>query len=180
MRELDWRKTVDHYGLTPWCVEMLGAFSYPTVEMIAEVAANNKFLLNNAEHAGEGVVCKAQGWRNKYGRQQYGKLVLDEFKQHQKNKKHRADIQAENLEKDIVNYFVTNAELTKAREKTAVYFGEDFRIEGKFIGYFLNEVWNALIDETPYMLKKYQMPTINYRVLNAECKNKARAFLDLI
>lgn len=178
--EESWREMLSLYNLDSWFVEVLGILSHPSYEDIVELAENNKFLLTNAENKGEGVVCKAQGWRNKYGRQVYGKIVLDEFHEHKSKAKHRANTQAEDIEKDIIEYFVTDSELAKAKEKTAVHFGEDFRIEGKFMGYFLNQVFNDVIEEMPFILKKYQMPVINFRILKAEAQNKARKYLGLM
>ena len=106
--------------------------------------------------------------------------MLAEFHEHKKKGKHKANIQAADVEKDIVEYFVTESELAKARDKTAVHFNEDFKIERKFIGFFFNAVWNDLVEEMPYILKKYQMPIINFRVLRAECNNQARRFLGLM
>lgn len=180
LQEQIWREIVALYGLDKYCVKILGILNHPSYDDIVKIANQNKFLLSNSEILGEGVVCKAQGWKNKYGRTCYGKIVLNEFKEHKSKGKYKPDIQAQDIEKDIVEYFVTDFELTKAKEKTAVYFGEDFRIESKFMGYFLNEVFNSIIDEIPYILKKYQMPTINFRVLKAESQNKARKFLGLI
>ena len=152
--EASWREMLSLYNLDPWYVEVLGVLNHPSYDDIVELAENNKFLLTNAENKGEGVVCKAQGWRNKYGRQVYGKVVLAEFHEHKKQARKKANIQAENIEKDIVDYFVTESELAKAKEKTAVYFGEDFRIEGKYMGYYLNQVFNDVIEEMPFILKK--------------------------
>ena len=180
MWEYNWRSMLEVYGLSPWFVQLFGVLNHPSYDDIVEIAESNKFLLSNAENKGEGVVCKAKDWKNKYGHTCYGKIVLAEFHEHKKSGQKKANVQAENIEKDIVEYFVTESELIKAREKTSVYFGGEFRVEGKFMGYFLNQVWNDLIEETPYMLKKYQMPIINYRVLNAECKNRARRFLGLM
>ena len=178
--EYIWRDIVAPYGLDQWCVKILGVLNHPTYEDVLALAEQNDFLLTNAENKGEGVVCKAQGWRDKYGRQTYGKIVLEDFKQRSRTAKHKPDIKAGEIEKDIVEYFVTDSELAKAKEKTAIYFGEDFRIEGKFMGYYLNCVFNDIIDEMPFILKKYQMPTINFRALKAEAQNKARRFLGLM
>ena len=76
-----WRPILAQYDLEPWFVEILAVLDYPTKEQIAEIAQNNKFLLDSADHPGEGVVLKCYEWRNQFGRQQWGKLVLDEYKQ---------------------------------------------------------------------------------------------------
>lgn len=180
LNEKTWRDLVAAYGLNDWCVEILGILDHPSYEDIVELAENNKFLLSNAENKGEGVVCKAQNWRNKYGRQVYGKVVLAEFHEHKKQAHKKVNTQAENIEADIVDYFVTDSELAKAKEKTAVYFGEDFKVEGRMMGYYLNQVFNDVIEEMPFILKKYKMPVINFRVLKAEAQNKARKYLGLM
>lgn len=180
MWEIDWRALLSLYGLSPWFVELLAVFGHPSYDDIVKVAEENKFLLSNAENKGEGVVCKARNWKNKYGHTCYGKIVLDEFHEHKSKGKYKANIQSDNLEKDIVEYFITDSELAKAKEKTTIHFNEEFKIEGKFMGFFLNIVFNDLIEEMPYILKKYQMPTINFRILKAEAHNKARRYLGLM
>lgn len=174
-----WRYMLKQYNLEEWFVKVLGVLSHPSYDEILNLAEGNKFLLDSSESRGEGVVCKAQGWRNRYGRQTYGKIVLSEFHEHKKQGRHKANVQAENIEKDIVEYFVTDSELAKAKEKTALYFNEDFRIEGKFMGYYLNQVFNDILDEIPFILKKYNMPTINFKTLRLEAQNKARRYLGL-
>lgn len=178
--ELDWRALLTIYGLGAWFVELFGVLDHPSYDDIVKLAENNKFLLSNAENKGEGVVCKAQGWKNKYGHTCYGKIVLEEFYEHKSKGKHKADIKSKDVEKDIVEYFVTDSELAKAKEKTAIHFGEEFKIEGKFMGFFLNMVFNDIIEEMPFILKKYQMPIINFKVLRAEAQNKARKYLGLM
>ena len=180
MRELEWRNLLTKNGLDSWFVELFGIFNHPTYDDVVAIAEDNHFLFPDDETKGEGVVCKAQGWKNKYGNTCYGKIVLAEFHEHKRKGKHKANLQAEDIEKEIVEYFVTESELSKARDKTAMHFNEDFKVEGKFMGFFLNAAWNDLIEEIPYILKKYQMPTINFRVLRAECNNQARRFLGLM
>lgn len=179
LKEEEWRNALSNYGLAPWFVELFGILDHPSYDDIVEIAEQNNFLLSNAKNKGEGVVCKAQGWKDKYGHTCYGKIVLDEFHEHKRKGKHKPSGQLEDVEKDIVEYFVTDSELAKAKEKTAVHFNEEFKIEGKFIGYYFNELWNSLLDEIPYILKKYQMPVINFRILRAEVQNKARQYLGL-
>ena len=180
MRELEWRELLAKNGLDPWFVKLFGIYNNPTYDDIVEIAEDNHFLFPDDNSKGEGVVCKAQGWKNKYGHTCYGKVVLAEFHEHKKKGKRKANTQAENIEKEIVEYFVTESELAKARDKTSVHFEEEFRVEGKFMAYFLNCAWDDLIVEMPYILKKYQMPIINFRVLRAECNNQARRFLGLM
>lgn len=178
----EWRPIVRDAGLGEFMVELLATLSYPTYEDVIEVAEKNKFLLTYAENKGEGVVCKAPGWKNKYGHTCYGKIVLDEFHQHKHQGRHRPQIQHEGIEHDIVEYFVTDAEMSKAKAKVCVNCNVDTfdTKSGKMIGMYLNYCWNDLLEEISMICKKYRNPKIDFTVLNAEVKNQARRYIGLI
>lgn len=171
-----WRPILAQYNLEPYFVEILATLNCPTVDDIAAIAQKNTFLLDTANHPGEGVVLKAHNWRNRYGRQQYGKFVLDEYKQVQKAKKVKAQI--EDVEQWIVDNFVTDSELSKAIAKTEVQFDEVFDNHcGAHIGFLLNIVWNDdVLDEMKNILKKTKNPTIDFGVLKNLCNNKVKAY----
>ena len=63
---------LEKYGLGEWMLKPIAIVDKPSDETLLGFAENNKFLLDNANHAGEGVVIKCYEWRNKYGRQQFG------------------------------------------------------------------------------------------------------------
>lgn len=181
LHEYVWRDIAISYELEEYCVKLLAVLNHPSYEDVVKIAENNKFLLSHAEHAGEGVVCKVPGWKNKYGHTCYGKIVLDEFKQFIKKGKHRPQLQQENIETDIVEYFITEAELTKAKAKTCVICeADDFdKKSGKMVGIFLNLCWNDLLDEMRMICKKYHNPIINMKMLQIATQNKGRKFLGL-
>lgn len=182
LAELDWRQLMALNGLEKWCVALLATLSHPTYEQVLEVAENNHFLLSQAENKGEGVVCKVPGWKNKYGHVCYGKIVLDEFHEHKRKRKHKPQIAREGVEHDIVEYFVTESEMAKAKAKVCVDCDKDiFDIkDGKMIGMYLNYCWNDLLDEMKMICKKYKNPILDMAVLNAEVKNQARKYIGLI
>lgn len=177
-----WRPIVAAAGLEDFVVELLASLNHPTYDDIIKVAEENKFLLTHAENKGEGVVCKAPGWKNKYGHTCYGKIVLDEFHQHKRQGKHKPQIQREGVEYDIVEYFVTDAEMAKAKAKVCVECGaEEFDIKsGKMIGMYLNYCWNDLLEEIKMICKKYRNPIIDFAILNIEVKDHARQYIGLI
>ena len=178
-----WRNFLSSYGLEPYYVELLAVLDHPSYEDIVHVAESNKFLLTHAEHVGEGVVCKAPDFRNKWGRNVYGKLVLDEFKQRMKqNNKKKTPIVREGIESDIVDYWITDAEMTKAKAKVCVALeAEEFdKKNGKFIGYFLEMIWKDLLTEMSAICKQYKNPIIDFRILRNASNTKGRKFLCLI
>lgn len=162
-----------------YCVPILAELNNPTMEDIEEIAKNNTFLLDHANHAGEGVVVRAPGWTNKYGRPQWAKFVLDEYKQVQKASKKKATV--ENPEQYIVDNYVTDAELSKALAKTELQFDEEFDNHcGKHIGYLLQIVWqDCVLDEIKNWLKKLKNATIDFAVLKNMCDNKVKEYANI-
>lgn len=177
-----WREALASYELEPYYVELLAVLDHPTYNEVLEIAKANKFLLTHAENVGEGVVCKAPGYRNKWGHIVYGKIVLDEYKQRQGMPKEKQVRIREGLESNIVNYWVTDAELAKAKEKVCVALNlEEFdKKNGKCIGYYLEIAWNDLIEEMKAILKQYKNPVIDFRILRNCCNVKAREYIGLI
>lgn len=178
--DIKWRQILARYGLEPWFVEVLAVLDHPTMDDIAEVAKNNKFLLDNASHPGEGVVCKVANWVNKYGRQMYGKLVLDEYQQSKKTSK-KVSLNPGEIEQMIVDTYITDAELGKSVAKTVVACNMDeFDTKNpKCVGMFVNDVWNTLTDECGNWCKKFKMPVVDFGKLKGICQQKARNYIGL-
>lgn len=179
--DAEWRDAlhIAWNGAFPWCVPY-GVVTNPTMEKLLEIAKENTFLLTHANHPGEGIVIRRQGYKNKYGRYEIGKLVLDEFKQNQK--KQKTPIEPGEIEKAIVESYVTPAELAKAKSKVCVLCDADeFNLKnGKMIGMYLNMVWDdAILDEIKAILKKFKKPTIDFAMLNRLCNDKAREYIGL-
>lgn len=172
-----WREMLSSWeGIAEYYVPILGILDCPTMDDIQELAINNKFLLDNANHAGEGVVVRAPGWVNKYGHVQYAKLVLDEYKQVQKAAKKK--VQIENVELWIAENFMTDAEISKALAKCELQFDEQFdKYNGRHIGYLLNCTWTeSILAEMKNILKKTRNPTIDFAALQTICNNKVKDY----
>lgn len=175
----EWRPALAKYGLEPWFVELLATLDHPTMDDIAEIAKNNKFLLDNANHPGEGVVVKAPGWLNQYGHQVYGKLVLDEYQQ--EKKKNKTVRVPGNIEQEIIDLYITDAELAKTYHKIATANNVEILDvkNGKHVGMFISTMWHDLLQEAPNFVKKFRNPTIDFAALNGLCNIKSRQYLGL-
>lgn len=178
--DVEWREILATYGLEPWFVEVLAVLDHPTMDDIAEVAKNNKFLLDNASHPGEGVVCKVANWVNKYGRQMYGKLVLDEYQQSKKASK-KVSLNPGEIEQMIVDTYITDAELGKSVAKTVVACNiDEFDTKNpKCVGMFVNDVWNTLTDECGNWVKRFRAPIVDFAKLKGIAQAKARSYIGL-
>lgn len=180
LHEKVWREKLSYYNLDKWFVPILACLNHPSYEDVVKIAENNNFLLDFAENKGEGVVCKVPGWKNKYGNTCYGKIVLNEYREHKKNPK--TQIKKEGIEADIVEYFVTDSELAKTKAKVCTICETDtFNIKsGKMIGMYLNITFNDLLQEMNAICKKWKNPIIDFSVLKNETFNKARHYIGLI
>lgn len=167
------------FGIENYLVPLLAVLDDPSMEEIAEVAEHNHYLLENANHPGEGVVCRNYDFINKYGRYTVGKLVREEYKQKKSEKKKQPSQEGE-IETNIVELYVTDAEITKAIEKATVLQGEWNKKNSKCISTCIQLVWHdSVLEEMPDIVKKFKNPTINFRILNAATISKVRQFLGL-
>ena len=132
----------------------------PTIERINELAKNNYFLMKEG-CVGEGVVCKNYDYFNKYGRQTWGKLVLNEFKE-KHNKRMGCPVINETLsvEDQIVNEYVTKALVDKEYDKIR---NENNGWMSPFIPRLLNVVYYSLItEECWHFVKKFKNPKVDF------------------
>lgn len=136
----------------------------PDIIRLREIAETNFYLLKDGS-IGEGVVCKNYEFYNKYGRQTWGKLVRNAFKE-----SHHCTMGApvENcltIEEQIVNEYVTKHLVDKEFEKIKV--AED-GWQSKFIPRLLHTVYYSLVTEEMWaIVKEYKNPTIHFKFLPA-------------
>ena len=171
----------DGCGIREYRVPSL-AIKNPSMEDIAAYAEDNKFLLSNANHPGEGVVIRNPDFRNKWGNYVIAKFVRDEYLQRKTQKENKSDSKRIDCEQNIIDYYVTEAELSKAKAKVCLALGlEEFDIKnGKCIGMYLNMVFNdAVLAEITDICKRYKRPVINFQELNNLCSIKAREYIGL-
>lgn len=136
----------------------------PTYEQLIEVAKNATFCVETGKGTGEGVVIKNYGFKNRFGRTTFAKIVTNEFKEAQTKKFGAPVIGARKMvEEDIVEKFVTKALCEKELAKIE---NQPEGFSGKNIPMLLNVVFHSLITEEMWeILKKFKDPTINFKTL---------------
>ena len=167
------------YDLIDYRVELLAELTNPTLDDIVKVANENKFLLEETDIIGEGVVIRRDNFKNCYGRYAIAKYVRQDFRPD--TPKVKRIIQAGEVEQDFINRYLTQAELDKAKAKTALACGCEWAPgNGKFIGMFLNLLWNdTLAENIVDFCKRAKNPQIDFAALNGLVKNEGRKFLGL-
>jgi hypothetical protein len=130
----------------------------PNADEIMKLLATHKSGWNSQGEF-EGIVLKNYEFRNKYGRQVFGKIVRDEWKEIQADRRSRIII--DDLEQDIIDNFLTRAFIEKEVGKFA-----DFN--NTHIGELLSRVWHELIhEEIWHIIKKYKNPKIDFARLHS-------------
>jgi len=140
----------------------------PKPEDIMKILGEHKSGYN-ADGEFEGLVLKNYGFRNKYGRQAFGKIVRDEWKEIQADRSRRVVI--EDLEQDIIDNYLTKAFVEKE-------FGKIENYDKRHAGELLGRVWHELIaEETWHIIKKYKNPKIDFARLNQLAIKKVKQTL---
>lgn len=180
--EEEWRSMLAEWDLEPWFVELFGVYDDLTTEKLYEIAQNNKFLLSNANHPGEGVTVHPQyDYKNCYGHYTIGKLVLDEYKQNKSKPKAKANSASENIEKDIVELYMTDSEISKSIAKvcTVMDIAEFDTKNPQCVGRLMNLTWLDLLEECKHWTKDFHNPVVDFGKLKRECSLAVRNYLHL-
>lgn len=149
----------------------------PTIETIYnQLEKTGQFLIEDGKGLGEGIVIKNYLYKNKYGRQTWGKVISSEFKEkHTKTMGCPVIESKELVEIKIVEQFCTNSFIEKEFNKIKNEKGE---WSSKFIPELLGRIWYEFIKEESYnFVKEFKNPTINYKTLQGFVTKKIKEVL---
>ncbi|MGD9727919.1 MAG: RNA ligase family protein [Nitrospiraceae bacterium] len=151
-------------------IEPLAIVTNPTVEQLEWFLPKNTYMIEQGAGAGEGVVLKNYGFKNKWGRQAYGKIVRNEFREQFHKVMGPALIDGQKqIELEIVSLFVTRGRINKIVAK----IGEVEK--GKLIPQLLNRTYHEIVTEELWdILKSYKNPTIDFKLLNRAVTSKVK------
>ena len=141
-------------------------------EKFLSFTEKNDFLLPTGMK-GEGVVIKNYGFRNKYGRQTWAKIVTSEFKEKHVKEMGAPEMDGKQMVEELIaKEFVTQALCEKVKAKIELDNGG---WHSKLIGQLLGTVFYDVVREESWnFVKKHKYPTINFKTLrtfvNAEVK----------
>ena len=131
------------------------------------LAKENHYLIPDGENVGEGIVVKTYDYRNKYGRQTWGKLVAAEFfETKQKLRKKNNEIKGDFEAKTAYEY-ITDAVIKK--EYVKVLNDHPDAKQQELIGRVLNEVYEAFMGEDLVtVVIKNKGCTINFKYMRKQ------------
>jgi len=123
----------------------------------------NVFLIEDGKGCGEGIVLKNYGFRNKYNRNVFAKIITSEFKEKHAKTMGVSELRgARMIEEEIAEKFVTKALCEKVYSKIENESGWN----SKMIPRLLNTVFYDLVKEDSWeFVKEFKNPSINFKTL---------------
>lgn len=155
-------------------------YKNPTIDKLLLLLPKNQYLIKDGMGAGEGIVIKNYGFKNKYDRVTWAKLVTNEFRE-----KHNREMGATNIEVQksteelIVDKYFTESFIEKEYSKLLLQIeNRGHQWTSKNIPELLGRLYSEFIKEESYnIVKNFKNPTINYRALNGLCTMKIKKTL---
>jgi hypothetical protein len=161
MRLEDYEPMIEPYSVD--CVLPIAVIENGTYENFLHELDNNKFLIQDGQGSGEGIVLKNYEYQNKYGCQVWAKMITTIFKD-----KHLKEMGApvkkfKMIEQDIVDDAIDKHFVDKVYAKIV---NECDGWSSKYIPRLLNTVFHDLVNEELWdQVKKLKNPTINFGTL---------------
>lgn len=143
-------------------------------ELIALLDANT-YLIKDGAGAGEGLVIKNYGYKNKYGRTTWAKIVRNEFRAKHAKVETIDKAAKKSVELEIVERFVTKPLVEKEYAKIV---SECDGWSSKYIPRLLNTVYYCLIKEESWnFVKEFKHPTVDFKRLSGFTTGKIKELM---
>lgn len=168
-------------GVYQQVVKPLAVIQNPSLKQVEGYVENHFNLPGDV--LGEGIVIKNYDYRNFRGNYQVGKIVNAESKVGKgRIKNSKSSMSNDEVVNTIVQFYVTDADCEKAKQKACVKFDlEEWEVNKATMGFYLNALFQDLIEEELWsILKKLKMPTIQFGLLRQQVYMKGRKYLGLI
>ena len=169
-----YKSDLEEFGIE--YIPVMAILKNPTIDDIAELAKQNHYLMPDDSNIGEGIVCKQYGFKNKWGRETWGKFVAEEFfnkkeKLRSKNHEVKSDFEAK-----IAQEYITDTVIKKEYAKVKNEFPNAKRNE--LIGRTLNAAYEAFITEDLVTaVRNNKNCTINFRFLKKQSDHRVKEVL---
>lgn len=161
----------------PHCVPAVYFDHLPTSNEGKEILKSDFLRYNLKEGYPEGVVIKGEpSCRDPFGDIQMGKIIVDEFKEKQNQNRKKLVHEPGELEKEFVDKYVTQAFLSKCKNKIDIAIGEDAP-QPKRVGMFMNLVIDDLMTEEFWSFFKKKKVVVDLAVIVQLAKQKVADYI---
>lgn len=136
----------------------------PTYEILLQATENNRFLIQDGQGCGEGVVIKQYGWKSRFGRTTWAKLITNTFKDKHIQEMGGAVVNTKLVEEEIVDQFVTEHMIEKIIAKIR---NDQGSFSARSIPQLLGMAYHDLVTEELWeAVKKHRNPRVDFKTLN--------------
>lgn len=146
-------------------------------QLVRFLEKTGQFLIEDGKGNGEGIVIKNYDYQNRFGRQTWGKIISNEFKE-----KHHKEMGAPSVnntltvEERIVSDFLDDGYIQKEYEKIKNEVGG---WHNRYLPRLFGVVFHEFVrDEIHFMLKKHKNPTINFKWLYQLVVRRCKEFVN--
>lgn len=136
----------------------------PSYEILLRATENNRFLLKDNSGVGEGVVIKQYGWKNRFGRTTWAKLITNTFKDKHIEEMGGSVVNVKIVEESIAEEFISEHMVEKIIAKIRT---DKTQFSAQDIPQLLGMAFHDLVTEELWeAIKKHKNPKIDFRTLN--------------
>lgn len=136
----------------------------PTYEVLVKARENNRFMLQDNAGIGEGVVIKQYGYKNRFNRTTWAKLVTNAFKDEHVKEMGCAILSVKMVEEEIAEQFITAHMVEKIIAKIR---NEHGAFSARCIPQLLGMAFHDLVMEELWQaIKQHKNPKIDFKTLN--------------
>lgn len=155
---LEYKPLLEAHGIN--YVPPISIITNSNYEQLVEQLHKNVFLIEDGKGVGEGVVLKRYGYKNRFGRSTWAKIVTSEFRERHAKVMGAPQMPGRKMiEEEIVDKYVTKALCEKELAKIKVEAGWS----SKMIPRLLGTVYHALIsEECWHFVKEHKNPRIDF------------------
>lgn len=167
-----YKEMLDEFGIL--YIPPLALIKNPTMEDLNKLLEKTgQFLVKDGAGIGEGIVIKNYDYYNDRGKQNWAKIVANEFKTiHHKAMGAPLIHGSLLIEEHIIDEFMTEAFIDKELSKIKVKYGG---WKSKYIGEFIGRTMDEFLREEAYnFIKHFKNPKINFKMLYALGINKIK------
>lgn len=136
----------------------------PTYEILLHAAENNRFLLKENAGHGEGIVIKQYGWKNRFQRTTWAKLITNTFKDKHIQEMGGSVVNSKLVEEEIADQFITEHMIEKIIAKIR---NDQGAFTARSIPQLLGMAYHDLVAEELWQaVKTFKNPKIDFKTLN--------------
>jgi len=136
----------------------------PTYEVLLKAVENNRFMLMDNAGFGEGIVIKQYGYKNRFHRTTWAKLITNAFKDEHVKEMGGSVVNIKLIEEEIAEQFITAHMVEKIIAKIRT---EQGAFSARCIPQLLGMAFHDLVTEELWQaIKQHKNPKIDFKTLN--------------